>query len=158
MAEAESSSKMKHSRDLQEGSSHIWQGIRLVLESATKWVPRFKPKQTRYRTCAKGRSLRQFRKESRQSASLLMGLQSWFRISWRLLFALATNCFSFWSMKQPTRAHKSTFARPILRKEGGTFFRPRSVMRRNPEKISAISFSFPPKFTAVAWGLCRYKF
>jgi len=42
MGEADSSSKMKHPSELQEGSSIIWQRIRLVLESATKWVPRFK--------------------------------------------------------------------------------------------------------------------
>jgi hypothetical protein len=36
MGEAESRSKMKRYSELQEGSSHIWQGTRLVLESATK--------------------------------------------------------------------------------------------------------------------------
>ena|SRR6266404_658911 len=151
MGGAESSSKTKHSSDLQEGSSHIWQGIWLVLESATKWVPQFKPKQTRYQACAKERSLRQTRKAPRQSAFLLMELPSWSRISLRLSFALATNCFSLWSVKQPTWAHKSTFAKPILRREGGMFFRPRSVTRHSPEKISAITSSFPLKFLTLSW-------
>src|SRR6266849_6095183 len=41
--------------------------------------------------------------------------------------------------------------RPILRREGGTFFRPRSVTRHSPEKISAITSSFPLKFLTLSW-------
>src|SRR5258706_8611528 len=37
------------------------------------------------------------------------------------------------------------------RREGGTFSRPRSVTRRSPEKISAITSSFPPKFLTLSW-------
>src|SRR5260221_8012409 len=46
---------------------------------------------------------------------------------------------------------KSTFVRPILRREGGTFFRPRSVTRHSPEKISAITSSSPLKFLTLSW-------
>src|SRR6266850_8579406 len=151
MEEAESPSKFKHNSELQEGTSHIWQGTWLVLECATKWVPRFKPKQTRYRTCVRGALLRQILKAPRQSAFFLKAIPSWSRISWRLLFALVTNCFSLWSMKPSTLAHKSTFVRPILRREGGMFFRPRSVTQHSPEKISAITSSFPPRFLTLSW-------
>src|SRR5712692_11532289 len=151
MGEAESPSKLKHHSELQEGTSHIWHGTRGVLESATKWAPPLQSKQMRYPAYACGRSLRQIQRARRQSAFLLMALPSWSRISWRLLFALVTNCFSLWSMKPSTLAHKSTFVRPIPRREGGTFFRPRSVTRHSPEKISAITSSFPMKFLTLSW-------
>ena len=133
MGEAESSSKIKHPSDLQDESSHIWQGTQLVIKSAAKWVPQFKPKRTRYRTWAEAGWLRQIQEPSRQSAFWLMAFPSWSRVSQRLSFALATNCFSLWGEKPPTPAQKSTFTRAILTREGGAFFRPRSASHGTPE-------------------------
>jgi hypothetical protein len=44
----------------------------------------------------------------------------------------------------------SNFLASFIR-AGGMFFRLRSVTRRSPEKISAITSSFPPKFLTLSW-------
>ena len=146
------SDKWLQARGVNENGSLIWRCGRRVLESAATWVPPVQSKHMHYPTCASGRSLRQIQRARRHSAFLLMAMPSWSRISWRLSFAPVTNCFSLWGMKPPSRAHKSTFAKPILRREGGTFFRLRSATRRSPEKISAITSSFPPKFLTLGWA------